>query len=153
MVDIRGRVGGNIGTGLVFGRGLGGPIWAGDPKAIVDRYQAFVRRVMAVAPRATAIALLPTFAKSQIYCPKKTGDLVSSGYLEVKNRFASIFSRGVEPFVEMGYGKNGQPPYALIVHEMMEYYHKPPTRAKWLEAAMKEDFPRLLPRIASLLRV
>lgn len=77
-------------------------------------------------------ALIPTFEKSQIYCPVKTGDLRDSGYLEI------VQFRG-SPRVEMGYGAGGKPPYAILVHEASEMYHKPPTRSHWLLAAMLED--------------
>ena len=153
MIPIRGRIGGNLGTGLVFGRNIGtAPLHASDVTGIVNRYKEFIRRVTAVAPRATAIALLPTFEKSQIYCPKETGALVDSGYIEVTGRLGHALG-GAEPSVEIGYGRNGNPPYALIVHEVLSHYHKPPTRAKWLERALQEDQHKILPRIASLLRV
>jgi hypothetical protein len=154
MIPIRGRIGGNLGPGLVFARniGEGRPLHASDTAGIVRRYREFVSRVLAVGPQATKIALMPTFAKSQVYCPKKTGSLVFSGYLEVVGRMAYALG-GVSPVVEMGYGKGNNPFYTMIVHESMEYYHKPPTRAKWLEVALQEDKNRIVPRIAGLLRV
>lgn len=153
-VAFQGKVGGNFGPGLVFARNIGGniPLRASDVNGIVSRYQEFVRRVLAVGPRATKIALMPTFAKSKIYCPKKTGALVFSGYLEIVGRMAHVFG-GITPVVEMGYGKGNYPPYTMIVHETLEYYHKPPTRAKWLQVALQEDQSKILPRIASLLSV
>jgi hypothetical protein len=152
-LNIRGRVGGNLGTGLVSSRTIGAnwkPLDAKDTKGIVKRFTDFINQVRAVAPRAARIALLPTFQKSQIYCPKKTGALVYSGYLEIEGRFNL---GGRDPSVEIGYGKDGKPPYALIVHEVLNHYHKPPTRAKWLQVAMQEDRTKLLPRIASQLQV
>lgn len=149
-VPIRARIGGNLGTGLVYSRTIGGPIPASDAAGIVKRFTDFIRQVRAVVPRATQIALLPTYELSQIYCPKKTGALVDSGYLEVTGR---LNLQGNAPVVEIGYGKNGNPPYALAVHEILSTYHKPPTRAKWLQVAMQETQGKLLGRIASLLRV
>ena len=85
-------------------------------------------------------ALEPTFEKSQRYAPVKTGRLKRSGFLEVSNT-----SRG--PVVNMGYGKNNEPPYALIVHERLDLAHKAPTRAKYLQSALEEDFGKIQRRL------
>jgi hypothetical protein len=85
-------------------------------------------------------ALEPTFEKSQMYCPVDTGDMLASGYLEAVDT-----SKG-NVRVEMGYGKGGNPPYTVYVHEV-PHYHKPPTRWKWLQAAVNEDMPDMLGRL------
>lgn len=78
-------------------------------------------------------ALRPTFSKARdIYCPKDSGDLRASGYLE-KASF-----RG-KPRVEIGFGRSGKPRYTVYVHEMLNFRHEPPTRAKFLQAAVFED--------------
>lgn len=99
---------------------------------VIRNYQKVVNNLEGVTPEVLYEALEPTFAKSQVYCPKDTGKLVKSGYLEI------VSFRG-KPRVEMGYGKNGEPDYAAAVHENLEWRHKSPTRAKWLQAALGED--------------
>lgn len=90
-------------------------------------------------------ALIPTFQKSQYYCPILTGALRESGYLEVTNFRGS-------PRVEMGYAKGGNPWYAILVHENPEPYHKPPTQSHWLQTAMLEDLDAMQERIQRLYR-
>lgn len=85
-------------------------------------------------------ALQPTFEKSQLYCPVDTGALLASGYLEAT-------SYRQNPRVEIGYARGGQPSYAVVVHENLSFYHKAPTRAKWLQAAMLEDLPAIFTRL------
>lgn len=86
-------------------------------------------------------ALHSTFLKSQTYCPIATGAMKESGYLETVSQ-----ARG-NVKVEMGYGKGGQPSYTMFVHENINAYHKPPTRAKWLQAAVYEDLSGLLGKL------
>lgn len=86
-------------------------------------------------------ALKPTFDKTQIYCPHRSGALRDSGYLEI------VQWRGT-PQVQMGYAKGGNPDYAVYVHEMVEIPHVAPTRAKWVEVAVNEDFGGIIDRIA-----
>lgn len=95
-----------------------------------------------ISPDIIMEAMEPTFKKSQTYCPYRTGDLRNSGYLEVASR-----SRGGQR-VEMGYAKGGKPRYAAQVHENLEMFHRSPTRAKWLEAAINEDTTAISDRIA-----
>jgi hypothetical protein len=87
-------------------------------------------------------ALQPTFDKSLVYVPKKSGMLKDSGYLEI------VEYRG-SPKVEMGYGAYGRPDYAVYVHEMVEIQHQAPTQAKFLERAVNEDMGDLINRLAS----
>lgn len=154
MVGIRGRVGGNFGSRTVFSRavGSGRPLRAGDVSGIVGRFQRFAAAVLDSVPGITKEALEPAFEKSKVYCPKKTHDLVNSGYLKVRGRLRAGVG-GPQTIVEMGYAKGGFPYYALIVHEVMSYYHKPPTRAKWLQVAMQEEASTVLPAIAARLTV
>lgn len=77
-------------------------------------------------------ALTPTFAKSAVYCPKDTHRLVQSGYLEARER-----NNGVT--VEIGYGRGGDPYYAVLVHERTDIPHRDPERSKFLQAALEED--------------
>lgn len=93
-------------------------------------------------PEIIVEALEPTFEKSKVYCPKDTGELVASGYLE-------IVRKGQSPYVEMGYGKGGKPRYAPYVHEMLNLKHAAPTRAKWLQHAVQEDLGVIATRLAT----
>lgn len=102
-------------------------------------------RIEDVSPDIMVDILGPTFEKSQEYCPIDTGALRESGYLEVTSYYKN-------PRVEMGYARGGNPFYAVIVHENMELHHEPPTRAKWLQAAMLEDEGEFLERLSERYR-
>lgn len=84
-------------------------------------------------------ALEPTFVKSQEYCPKQTGALVNSGYLEVQQS-----RNGAQ--AAMGYGRGGSPYYTVYVHEVPRF-HPEPTRWKWLQFALQEDADSIKSRI------
>lgn len=86
-------------------------------------------------------ALAPTIELASFYCPKKTGALAESAYLE-----AETFRNGQR--VEMGFAKGGQPDYAIIVHEDVEATHEPPTKAKFMQDAIDEDWGNVTTRIA-----
>lgn len=113
--------------------------------SVIKNYQKFVKHVEDVTPEILLEALEPTFELSQEYCPTATGRLRNSGYLEITQ------FRGV-PTVEIGYGRGSEPPYAATVHENVEWRHKPPTRAKWLQAALVEDEKGIQDRIVTRLR-
>lgn len=106
---------------------------------IIRNYRDLIDHVEQGTPAVLLEAMEPTFEKSKDYCPKDTGDLVNSGYMKVSKY------RG--PRVEIGYGKGGDPEYAVAVHENLEWRHKAPTRAKWLQVALEEDSDRLQSRI------
>ena len=114
--------------------------------AIIRNYRRFVKNVEQEMPQVLLAALEPTYEKSQEYCPKDTGALVESGYLEITT------FRG-NSRVEIGYGKGGDPDYAAAVHENMEWRHKAPTRAKWLQIALEEDASAIQGRITNMLKV
>lgn len=105
-------------------------------------------------------ALIPTFELSQTYCPTASGRLKGSGYLETVRAIANQAPLGEQidqgamgnpdfdmpsaKFDEtikvvMGYAKNNEPMYAGWVHENLEWKHKPPTKAKFLQSAIEED--------------
>lgn len=110
-------------------------------RALRDDLQSIMEQFEDVTPEITIEALTPTFDKSQIYCPHRTGDLRNSGYLE------SVGFRG-QPRVELGYGRGGNPWYAALVHEQVEVPHAPPTRSKFLEAAVNEDHEMIFARVS-----
>ena len=109
-------------------------------KALRDDLQYIMDQFEDVTPDITIEALRPIFDKSQEYCPHRTGELRNSGFLE------SVGFRG-EPRVEMGYAKGGIPRYAVLVHEQVEVQHKAPTRSKFLEAAINEDYGEIIDRV------
>lgn len=127
------------------------PIYASEPdfvqqmnaqvKALRDDLDYIFQQFEDVTPEITKEALQPTFDKSQVYVPKDTMALHDSGYLEI------VSFRG-NPKVEMGYAKGGVPRYAVYVHEMTELRHAPPTRSKFLEAAINEDMFDIIDRVS-----
>lgn len=114
-------------------------------KGIINNYRKLVDHLEGVTAPVLYEALEPTFAKSLEYCPQDTGALRASGYLEITQ------FRGT-PTVEMGYGAGGSPGYAVAVHENLEWRHKSPTRAKWLQVALAEDATVIQGRIITGLK-
>lgn len=110
--------------------------WRKIERQIVDIFQQFED----VSDDICMEALRPTFEKSQEYCPIASGRLRRSGYIEKTSL------RG-KPRVEIGYGRAGEPPYTVFVHERVDMRHKPPTRAKFLQAAVLEDLEAIFGRL------
>ncbi len=124
---------------------------AGYTLSIRSQMEEIERNILAVfkgveeeLPEILLEALRPTFAKSQRYTPKLTGALRSSGYLEVTNT-------GKNTVVTIGYAKGGSPWYAAMVHERTDKYHRPPTRSKFLQAALEEDMEDIQNKVAQML--
>jgi len=109
-------------------------------KEVIARYEKLIVHIENVTPEVLFDALEPTFYTSLVYVPKDTGDLSQSGYIEIVD--GSYGKR-----VEMGYGKGGDPDYAVAVHENMEWRHRWPTRAKFLQSALEEDEQEIQARI------
>lgn len=65
--------------------------------------------------------------RSQLYVPKDTHRLEDNSWVEVSGR-------GLGAEAKIVYATW----YAVYVHEVMEYYHEPPTQAKYLERATLE---------------
>lgn len=107
---------------------------------VTTKVESIINQFENATPEILIAALQPTYDKSQIYCPIKTGVLRDSGYLEV-------VTRGKKPRVELGYAKAGNPDYAIYVHEMIGIPHEPPTQAKFLQKAVEEDMSVLFYRI------
>ena len=118
----------------------------GDMKAVIAQYRRFVKKVEDVTPQILLEALQPTFEKSQTYVPQLTGALKASGYLEITS------FRGT-PRVEIGYGRGGEPEYAAQQHENLDFHHRAPERAKFLQSALEEDAAEIQARIVNALRV
>jgi hypothetical protein len=96
-------------------------------ETVLDIIEQFER----ATPEIMLEAIRPAFELSKVYCPKDTRALVNSAYLEITSY------RG-KPRVEMGYARGGNPRYAAIVHENLEFRHAYPTQAKFLERAVLE---------------
>lgn len=111
-------------------------------KALETILQKLVNHLGNQAPVIAERALRPTFIKSQRYVPVNTGDLKKSGRLEIHT------TAGGKKLAEITYGKNGNPFYAVFVHEITSYSHLAPTRAKFLESAIREDESAIERRIA-----
>ena len=95
-----------------------------------------LRSVEGSTPEAIEAGLRLIFNKSQEYVPVDTGVLKDSGYVEVVPGF--FRHKG-----EVGYARDGSPPYAIIVHELVENQHEPPTSAKYLQRAVQEELNKV----------
>ena len=103
---------------------------------IVNRYRQLIAHAVGVTPEFLVFALQPVFDKSQEYVPVRTGALKRSGYIEAQQQSGGAIA-------EVGYARGGQPQYATLVHELVDIPHAPPTRSKFLQAALEEEFPRV----------
>ena len=119
------------------------PGMAMQMRQILQSYKAVLDSIDTALPDIMVEALEPTLELAKKYTPKDTHALVNSGYLEKRPG-----AQGIN--VNIGFAKGGVPEYAVLVHERVDVYHKPPTRAKFLAAAMNEDqanvYHRLLVR-------
>ncbi len=110
--------------------------------AILKEYRRWADHVKTQGAEVLREALEPTFFKARdVYTPEDTGDLRDSGFLE-----AGRSSSG--SFVVIGFGFRGFPHYAALVHERTDFFHKPPTRAKFLQVALEEDAGEIQARLA-----
>lgn len=78
---------------------------------------------------------------ANVICPKDTGLLVSTGYVNVQRKRGRISGM-------VGYDTD----YAIYVHENPDARHKPPTRWKWLEETLVLNADRLLDRVEADVR-
>ena len=102
---------------------------------VLEEYRRWAKHMNEESVEVLREALEPTLVKARdIYCPVKDGDLRDSAYLEARQ------FRG-NSVVEIGFGKGGRPHYAAMQHERLDFYHEPPTRAKFLQVALEEDGP------------
>lgn len=111
---------------------------------VLNNYRQVINAIDGASAEIVEEVLAPTFEKSQVYCPVKSGVLKDSGYIEARQ-----LSRGAE--CEIGYGRGGHPDYAIFVHEM-PFHHEEPTRDKFLEAAVNEDYSTFATRLADKVR-
>ncbi|MEB3025829.1 hypothetical protein, partial [Parvimonas sp. M13] len=109
--------------------------------ACLKELSRFIDHMGGVSAECCVEALEETFGKALEYTPQDTGDLRASGYLE-----AETF-RGNAVAV-IGFGRGGNPSYAVYVHEM-PFAHKAPTRSKFLQAALDEDMGEIESKLAA----
>ncbi len=138
---VRGRV------GNPRSRGSGSDVRRAAAKAMESaeyKMARIIKKIKDATPEALEYALEPMFDKSWYYVPVDTGELKLSGFLEAEQT-----PRGATAVI--GYAADGNPNYAVFVHEMIGYKHEAPTRSKFLEAAMYEHLDEVLPRIRDFL--
>lgn len=114
-------------------------------KEVVAGFTSVVDSIKKITPDALIEALSPTFDKAQKYCPKDTRALVESGLLETETEHD--FSK---PKASITFGRGLH--YAAIVHERTDLHHKPPTRSKYLQAAVEEDLGVMKRRFARAIK-
>lgn len=112
---------------------------------VLENMQRVIDFTEGALPEIVVDVLKPTFEKSQLLCPVRSGALKDSGYLEARQ----LSSGRTE--AEMGYGRGGDPDYAIYVHEM-PIWHNPPTTDKFLQKPVDEDYPTFAPRLAEAVR-
>ncbi len=105
----------------------------------------FTNQLEGFLPQDLADALGPTLVLAKVYVPKDTGDLEASGYVAHQR-----FRGGAR--AEIGFGRHGQPDYAIYVHEM-PFRHAAPTRDKFLQVAIDEDYYNILQRVTDSVRI
>ena len=113
--------------------------------AIIGKYNKLIQGIKQVTPTALEYALEPAFNLSMEYCPQDTGALVESA-----NLYAEQTDKGPRAWIT--YGGKGVLHYAAIVHERTDLRHAPPTRSKYLQAALEETVQLIKPRIRTKLK-
>lgn len=108
-------------------------------------YTRLIETLQADTEVAVRRMLQPVFDRSQELVPVDKGPLKASGYLETQVRRGKVVG-------EVGYGKGGVPPYAVIVHEDLDKQHDSPTQAKFLEQAANEEANGMLDQAAGVYR-
>lgn len=105
-----------------------------------EELTAVLRQAHKDSPLAVAQAIWEEanliFAKSQVLVPVDTGALRGSGGVSAPQQSAQGY------FVDVFYGGPAAP-YALMVHEILENYHNPPTQAKYLEQPFMQSLSEL----------
>lgn len=115
-------------------------------KGVLKNLEDAVQQIKKLTPQALRAGLEVIYDQSQIYVPRATGRLAASGEMEVSKFGDRIIGT-------ISYGKGGNPQYAVFVHEMIEVYHEPPTRAKFLQTAIDERTPDAIEKIVEFLKV
>lgn len=111
-----------------------------------DAFEAKLKLLGSAAVKAAAKSLyrsagqVMTLSKDQ-YVPVKTGALRGSGDVALPE------IEGNNVLVQLGYGGPAID-YAVVVHENLQAYHKPPTQAKYLETPLTQAIPQINQNLA-----
>ncbi len=112
---------------------------------IIKNYGVAVKAIKVESLPALRFALNPIYRKSQMLVPKLTGRLKRSGFIMA--RMTAFGPQGV-----VGYAKGGNPDYAVLQHENLEFRHAGNTQAKFLEVAVQEHIGSIGRRYAQHLK-
>jgi hypothetical protein len=113
------------------------------PEELLNSIQRFANEYPQVAAQALYDELRLVMNESQRQVPVDTGILRASGSVDVPMSEGGIITSS------LGYSTN----YAVYVHENLEAFHKPPTKAKFLEDPLYQAIDGMLERIASRLDI
>jgi len=109
------------------------------PKDLAKLIRTYAREYPDEVGHAVYLALERTRTKAVDQTPFLTGNLRDSLHVTEPEITPGRIK------VIIGAGGPGAP-YAAAVHERTDVYHKPPTKAKYLEDPLKEDLPEY-PRV------
>jgi hypothetical protein len=112
---------------------------------IISNFRTIQGAVPGLGVHALQHALSPIYDTSQELVPVDTGKLKASGYIEVQQE-------GSELTGNVGYARDNDPFYAVIVHERLDLRHEPPTQAKFLEEAINRHIDEIPERFAEYMR-
>lgn len=104
-----------------------------------------IRKIENATVPALIHGMQPIFDESQVLVPVKTGELKRSGFLVAERRGGGVSAA-------IGYAKKGNPMYAIIQHERLDFSHTAPTQAKYLEEAVNRHLDKIQPRVAAFIR-
>ncbi len=113
-------------------------------KSVEEGFTRFVDIIQANTPAAIEKVLTPIFHRSQELVPVKTGKLKASGFIEIRK------SGKTRVQGEVGYARSGVPHYAVMQHENLDFQHKEPTQAKFLQQAVEENLNGALDQAAGV---
>lgn len=108
-------------------------------EGVLKNLQKVIDSIEDASPQGLLYAVQPIYDESQRLVPVDTGDLRASGFIETRRRL-----RGAQ--VVVGYARGGRPHYAALVHERLDFFHQPPTQAKYLEEPAVRNLGNILPR-------
>lgn len=118
-------------------------------------FEGMGQRIVAGAADGLAAVAIRIMEESLIQCPVETGTLKRSARYEM----AEEVTGKVEVRLGYGYGEEINPitrrpasDYAVPVHEILEAYHEPPTKAKFLEDPLLEHASEIEPYLASTIK-
>ena len=112
---------------------------------IIRNHGIAIKAIKVESLPALRFAVQPIFRKSQMLVPVKTGRLKRSGFITARNT-------ALGPQAVVGYARAGNPSYAVLQHENLEFRHAGNTQAKFLEVAVQEHIGSIPRRYAQHLR-